>query len=733
MPLFGPKQSKEGKRRMEHKMTLAKSSPEPSYDLSDCELTEVPSGIYALCKVLQKEVLLLHSNLLSSLKGGGILKDLCALRVLDLHQNRLSSLPDDIGELATLQVLNLENNKLTSLPEAVSRLQALQTLNCRENRLTDVHSAIGNMKSLRTLDLSRNRVSVLPKQLCRIKTLESLLVDVKQMVYPPAELCEGGTAEIMKALCAASGEEYTPPSHHLLPVLDAGTRSEVTPPQTDKHLLIQQEYDKSLQESFLNYEKLKEQKRREHLELEAQLQAGHQEQMVMFSQASQARQNVITVMAQEQDKMDGELTDLQNRKEQEKQRLVQSLQSAEQSAAELVRYLMETNEKARKMEALLEAMEKERIDMEQTVSSLQQEHDNLRKKEVLAAMSQMLAENYNFEQLRQQYEATRDAVARHAHDSVSDDSSRIELLLDGKQQNQAALVHRMAQEEEFQKKAFEALQLEKDTKHSRITGQIALIEQELVQLTVVEMEKRALRMDMEQEVLCQKRTALTALLVQLLEEKQNREQELKKRLLEMEKHRQEEQEDYWLILYQRLLDRKPQQLVNKEAQVDVDVLKLLSSVGADDYVPVFARHHIFTMEQLAQMSNADLQQIGMHEFGLRQEIVSAAKKWQEEGQKKVADKQDRPAVSAPAAEPSAEVPPVTPTAPPAAPAAPTAPARDTLARVITECVVCMEQNSSVLFLNCGHVCCCAGCAGSLEQCPLCRGDIIQRVILVSVE
>ncbi|KAI8483832.1 E3 ubiquitin-protein ligase lrsam1 [Branchiostoma belcheri] len=425
------------------------------------------------------------------------------------------------------------------------------------------------------------------------------------------------------------------------------------------------------------------------------------------------------------------------------------------------------------MEALLEAMEKERIDMEQTVSSLQQEHDNLRKKEVLAAMSQMLAENYNFEQLRQQYEATRDAVARHAHDSVSDDSSRIELLLDGKQQNQAALVHRMAQEnttrgipyrprnmyrpdrgsdrptaagpvrnplsnviaarEEFQKKAFEALQLEKDTKHSRITGQIALIEQELVQLTVVEMEKRALRMDMEQEVLCQKRTALTSLLVQLLEEKQNREQELKKRLLEMEKHRQEEQEDYWLILYQRLLDRKPQQLVNKEAQVDVDVLKLLSSVGADDYVPVFARHHIFTMEQLAQMSNADLQQIGMHEFGLRQEIVSAAKKWQEEGQKKVADKQDRPAVSAPAAEPSAEVPPVTPTAPPAAPAAPTAPARDTLARVITECVVCMEQNSSVLFLNCGHVCCCAGCAGSLEQCPLCRGDIMQRVILVSVE
>ena len=39
--------------------------------------------------------------------------------------------------------------------------------------------------------------------------------------------------------------------------------------------------------------------------------------------------------------------------------------------------------------------------------------------------------------------------------------------------------------------------LARDAKHSRISSQIALIESELAQLTVVEMDKRALRLESE--------------------------------------------------------------------------------------------------------------------------------------------------------------------------------------------------------------------------------------------
>ena len=52
-------------------------------------------------------------------------------------------------------------------------------------------------------------------------------------------------------------------------------------------------------------------------------------------------------------------------------------------------------------------------------------------------------------------------------------------------------------QELLQKKAFEALQLQKDDKHKRISGQIELIQQELQQLTLVEIEKKALRMESE--------------------------------------------------------------------------------------------------------------------------------------------------------------------------------------------------------------------------------------------
>ncbi len=50
-------------------------------------------------------------------------------------------------------------------------------------------------------------------------------------------------------------------------------------------------------------------------------------------------------------------------------------------------------------------------------------------------------------------------------------------------------------QENLQKEAFEALQLQKDAKTQRITSQIAMIEQELIQLTMLEVEQRDMRLD----------------------------------------------------------------------------------------------------------------------------------------------------------------------------------------------------------------------------------------------
>jgi hypothetical protein len=82
----------------------AREAPEPIFDLSECALQNVPQGIYSLCRVFLKEVLRLDDNRLTSLSGGGQLKDLLLLKVLDLHSNAFVYLPDDIQLLKNLKV-----------------------------------------------------------------------------------------------------------------------------------------------------------------------------------------------------------------------------------------------------------------------------------------------------------------------------------------------------------------------------------------------------------------------------------------------------------------------------------------------------------------------------------------------------------------------------------------------------------------------------------------------------
>jgi baculoviral IAP repeat-containing protein 2/3 len=44
-------------------------------------------------------------------------------------------------------------------------------------------------------------------------------------------------------------------------------------------------------------------------------------------------------------------------------------------------------------------------------------------------------------------------------------------------------------------------------------------------------------------------------------------------------------------------------------------------------------------------------------------------------------------------------------------------------RHMKECKVCLDAEVGVVFLPCGHLCCCVSCAPSLAACPLCRAPI----------
>ncbi|KAJ7334345.1 E3 ubiquitin-protein ligase lrsam1 [Desmophyllum pertusum] len=266
--------------------------------------------------------------------------------------------------------------------------------------------------------------------------------------------------------------------------------------------------------------------------------------------------------------------------------------------------------------------------------------------------------------------------------------------------------------ERAQMEAIQALQLQTDAKHCRITSQISMLQDELARLTFTELDKRVERQDAERTVLESKREALTGLLVQLVGEQQKREDELMKRLVEMEHRREADIEDYWLIQYQRLLESKPLTLLEKEC--DSVISDILAEAGAQDYASHFARHRI-TWEMLKTMTDKEIKELGIHELGVRKAILSVVQErlrfdTKAKEKENEIEKPEVPVPQAPA--------PTQPT-----PSAPVVEHRD----MTTECVICMDHRSDVVLLNCGHVCCCFNCSSSLSSCPICRHPVVQRV------
>ena len=60
--------------------------------------------------------------------------------------------------------------------------------------------------------------------------------------------------------------------------------------------------------------------------------------------------------------------------------------------------------------------------------------------------------------------------------------------------------------------------------------------------------------------MAEKRETLTKMLMALMEQKEARLSELSDRLTELEGHKSQETDNYWLIQYQKLLDSKPKVL-----------------------------------------------------------------------------------------------------------------------------------------------------------------------------
>ncbi|XP_006892600.1 PREDICTED: E3 ubiquitin-protein ligase LRSAM1 isoform X2 [Elephantulus edwardii] len=693
MPLFFRKRkpSEEARKRLEYQMCLAKEAgADDILDISKCELSEIPFGAFATCKVLQKKVLIVHTNHLTSLlpKSCSLLS-LVTIKVLDLHDNQLTALPDDIGQLTALQVLNVERNQLSYLPRSIGDLIQLQTLNVKDNKLKELPDTLGELRSLRTLDISENEIQRLPQMLAHVRTLETLSLDALSMVYPPREVCSAGTEAIQQFLCKESGLEYYPPSQYLLPVLEqdgAENSRDSTDGPTDR--LSREEL--AWQNRFSDYEKRKEQKMLEKLEFERRLELGQREHAQLLLQSSSQKDEILQTVKEEQSRLEQGLSERQRYLDGERQRLHEQLKQTEQNISHRIQKLLEDNQRQKKSSEILKSLENERIRMEQLMAITQEETENLRRREIASAMQQMLTESYKNRLIQMAYESQRQNLVQQACSSMAEMDERFQQILSWQQMDQNKAISQILQESTMQKAAFEALQVKKDLMHRQIRNQ---------------------------EMVSEQRWALSNLLQQLLKEKKQREEELQDILSELEAKSETKQENYWLIQYQRLLNQKPLSLKLQEEGMERQLVALLVELSAEHYLPIFA-HHRISLDMLSRMSPGDLAKVGILEVGLQHEIL-----------RRVQELLDTTRIQSGLPKPpKGEVPeaPELPTAPqePLEPVRPSAPPAELEAQT-SECVVCLEREAQMIFLNCGHVCCCQQCCQPLRTCPLCRQEIAQ--------
>lgn len=133
--------------------------------------------------------------------------NLQALRILTLGSNRLASLPAGFGRLTKLEYLDLQDNPLGTLPEPVYQLRNLQYLKLTEAHLASLPAAIGQLLQLHTLILNQNSLIDLPPQMAALQKLEILNLSANPLrTVPVVVACLAKLRELRLFGCTHLGE-----------------------------------------------------------------------------------------------------------------------------------------------------------------------------------------------------------------------------------------------------------------------------------------------------------------------------------------------------------------------------------------------------------------------------------------------------------------------------------------------------------------------------------------------
>ena len=162
--------------------------PSPYYELSRSVTTHHVSIHDAEITITNMNSLL-HSLFVSAKDGLSkassdcletVLYNAKLLRVLDLENTKLKTLPDEVGKLVNLRYLGVRHSEINELPESISNLRNLQTLDISwSGNEFELSNGVLNLAQLRHLRMFRpmNDCKVrVPRGISRLRNLQTLNV-----------------------------------------------------------------------------------------------------------------------------------------------------------------------------------------------------------------------------------------------------------------------------------------------------------------------------------------------------------------------------------------------------------------------------------------------------------------------------------------------------------------------------------------------------------------------------
>jgi Leucine-rich repeat (LRR) protein len=127
------------------------------------------------------------------------------LMILNLKENKISSLPDDVGDFSQLTLLDCSFNNFTEFPKQLCKCISLYEIRFNNNKIVKLPKEIGQFTNIWTLDFSNNQLKKIPDEICNLKNVKQLNFCNNQLTELPLSI---GTMTPLVILSVARNNIY---------------------------------------------------------------------------------------------------------------------------------------------------------------------------------------------------------------------------------------------------------------------------------------------------------------------------------------------------------------------------------------------------------------------------------------------------------------------------------------------------------------------------------------------